>query len=119
MSQHVATREWLASVRCDEQLWLRPAGELRRLAEAEPGPTQPHDQLDELVAVLDGRGIEVVVVDQSRSDVGLAVCRVLAPGLRHFWRRTAPGRLYDVPVALGWVAERADEGDLNPWNVFV
>lgn len=63
--------------------------------------------------------VEVLVVDQSRRDIGLAVCRVLAPGLRHFWRRTAPGRLYDVPVELGWVEEPRAEGDLNRWSVFI
>lgn len=43
----------------------------------------------------------------------------MAPGLRHFWRRLAPGRLYQVPVALGWIAERLTEEELNPIGFFL
>jgi oxazoline/thiazoline synthase len=39
---------------------------------------------------------------------------VLSPGLRHVHPRLAPGRLYDVPVELGWVSERQAEEQLNP-----
>ena len=44
------------------------------------------------------KGIEILVLDQTRPDVGLPVVRVVAPGLRHSWARFGPGRLYDVPV---------------------
>jgi ribosomal protein S12 methylthiotransferase accessory factor len=47
------------------------------------------------------------------------VARVFAPGLRHFWRRLGPGRLYDVPVTLGWLEEAHGENDLNPISMFV
>jgi ribosomal protein S12 methylthiotransferase accessory factor len=40
--------------------------------------------------------------------------RVIAPGLRHFYRRFAPGRLYDVPVKLGLRDRPIAESDLNP-----
>jgi ribosomal protein S12 methylthiotransferase accessory factor len=63
-------------------------------------------------------GLEVLAIDQSQPDVELAVARVVVPGLRHFWRRTAPGRLYDVPVQLGWLAEPLREEDLNPTSIF-
>jgi ribosomal protein S12 methylthiotransferase accessory factor len=41
------------------------------------------------------------------------------PGLRHFWARFAPGRLYDVPVAMGWLERPVPEAELNPTPVFV
>jgi ribosomal protein S12 methylthiotransferase accessory factor len=44
---------------------------------------------------------------------------VVVPGLRPFWSRYAPGRLYDVPVALGWLGQAVDEGDLNPIPFFL
>src|SRR5690606_30411941 len=31
--------------------------------------------------------------------IGMPAVKVIVPGLRHFWARFAPGRLYDVPVA--------------------
>jgi ribosomal protein S12 methylthiotransferase accessory factor len=43
--------------------------------------------------------------------------RVVAPGLRHFWARFGPGRLYDVPLRAGWLSRALDEGELNPFAV--
>jgi len=39
---------------------------------------------------------------------------VIVPGLRHFYRRFAPGRLYDVPVKLGLRDRPLKENELNP-----
>ncbi|WP_437618668.1 TOMM precursor leader peptide-binding protein [Sorangium sp. So ce1151] len=59
-------------------------------------------------------GLETVVLDQTRPDTGLCAVKVAVPGLRHFWPRFGPGRLYDVPVRLGWLEQANREGDLNP-----
>jgi ribosomal protein S12 methylthiotransferase accessory factor len=45
--------------------------------------------------------------------------KAIVPGLRHFWARFAPGRLYDVPVALGWLDAPTAEADLNPVAMFL
>jgi ribosomal protein S12 methylthiotransferase accessory factor len=63
------------------------------------------------------RGIEVFVLDQTRPDVGFPVVRVVAPGLRHFWARFGPGRLYDVPLSEGWLSRSLAEEELNPFIV--
>jgi len=39
---------------------------------------------------------------------------VIVPGLRHFYRRFAPGRLYDVPVKLGLRDRPLSEDEFNP-----
>jgi ribosomal protein S12 methylthiotransferase accessory factor len=39
---------------------------------------------------------------------------VIVPGLRHFYRRLAPGRLYDVPIKLGMRDRPLSESELNP-----
>jgi ribosomal protein S12 methylthiotransferase accessory factor len=39
--------------------------------------------------------------------------KVIVPGLRHFWSRFGAGRLYDVPVKLGWLAEPRTEDQMN------
>jgi ribosomal protein S12 methylthiotransferase accessory factor len=54
-------------------------------------------------------GREVVFVDLQRPDDGLFVVRALAPGLRPWWPRFAPGRLGTVPGRLGWKATAIDE----------
>jgi ribosomal protein S12 methylthiotransferase accessory factor len=65
------------------------------------------------------RGLELLVQDHTRPDTGLHVVKVVVPGLRHFWARLGPGRLYDVPVALR-LRERANaEHELNPTPLFV
>jgi oxazoline/thiazoline synthase len=70
------------------------------------------------VARLADLGHEVIVLDQTRPDIELAVCKVMVPGLRHFWRRLGPGRLYDIPPQLGWVPKQLTEDDVNPLSIF-
>ncbi len=57
--------------------------------------------------------MEFLVLDQTRPDIGMPVARVIVPGLRHFWERFARGRLYDVPVEMGWRDSPVAEADLN------
>ncbi|MFD5427833.1 TOMM precursor leader peptide-binding protein [Streptomyces sp. NPDC127084] len=65
------------------------------------------------------RGMELLVLDQTRPDVGLPVVKVVVPGLRHFWTRFAPGRLFDVPVEMGWCDRATPYEELNPVSLFV
>lgn len=70
-------------------------------------------------ALVERLGLEMLVLDQTRPDIGLPVVKVLVPGLRHFWPRFAPGRLYDVPVQLGWLPRPLPEEELNPIAMFL
>jgi ribosomal protein S12 methylthiotransferase accessory factor YcaO len=63
-------------------------------------------------------GMDLWTLDLSRPDVDLAVAKVIVPGMRHFWRRLAPGRLYDAPVRMGWIDKPLPESALNPETVF-
>ncbi len=65
-------------------------------------------------ALVEARDMEFLVLDQTRPDIGLPVVRVVVPGMRHYWERFAPGRLYDVPVDLGWRTNPLLETQLNP-----
>lgn len=76
-----------------------------------------HQDVLTCVALAAARGIETLVLDQTRPDVGLPVVRVVAPGLRHFWARFGPGRLYDVPVREGWMSRPLSEEELNSFVV--
>jgi bacteriocin biosynthesis cyclodehydratase domain-containing protein len=64
--------------------------------------------------IVERQGMEMLVLDQTRPDIGLPVVKVIVPGLRHFWTRFAPGRLYDVPVKMGWLEQPLTEDQLNP-----
>ncbi|MBD2530124.1 TOMM precursor leader peptide-binding protein [Nostoc flagelliforme FACHB-838] len=70
------------------------------------------------VDIAEKNGMETLVLDQTRPDVGLSVVKVIVPGMRHFWARFGPGRLYDVPVKLGWIKESQREDKLNPIPFF-
>ncbi len=65
-------------------------------------------------ALVEAKGMEMLVLDLTRADAGMPVAKVIVPGLRHFWARFAPGRLYDVPVAMGWLERPLAEEELNP-----
>ncbi|HST41296.1 MAG TPA: YcaO-like family protein [Conexibacter sp.] len=69
--------------------------------------------LTTLVQTLAGLGLDVLVLETTRAEIGLPAVRVVVPGLRPLRRRLAPGRLYDVPAALGWVPRRLREQELN------
>jgi ribosomal protein S12 methylthiotransferase accessory factor len=59
-------------------------------------------------------GLELIVQNQTRPDVGLCCIKTVVPGLRHMWRRLGPGRLYDVPVRMKWLETPLKEEALNP-----
>jgi len=71
------------------------------------------------VHIAEKYGMEVLVLDQTRPDIGLNVVKVTVPGMRHFWKRLGPGRLYDVPVKLGWLPESLREDQLNSFPMFL
>ena len=63
--------------------------------------------------------MEVLVLNQTRPDIELPAVKVIVPGLRHFWARFGPGRLYDTPVDMGWLPKALDESELNPIPLFL
>jgi ribosomal protein S12 methylthiotransferase accessory factor len=67
------------------------------------------------VKVAQRKRLDFLVLDQTRPDIQVPVARVIVPGLRHFYRRFAPGRLYDIPVKLGWLDRPLPENELTPF----
>ena len=78
------------------------------------GRLEPCDQVTACVGVAKQAGLDFLVLNQTRLDIEVPVVRVIVPGLRHFYRRFAPGRLYDVPVKLGLRDRPLPEDELNP-----
>jgi len=112
----------------DARLWLLEAT-LENQPYLAPDPTQPvktaqdypkrwgndiRDDVMTCVEIVKAAGMETLVLDQTRPDIGLNVVKVIVPGMRHFWSRFGPGRLYDVPVRLGWRATPTSEPEMNP-----
>jgi oxazoline/thiazoline synthase len=78
------------------------------------GALDTREQVRACVNVAQRAGLDFLVLDQTRPDIEVPVVRVIVPGLRHFYRRFAPGRLYDVPVKLGWRERPLPETEVNP-----
>jgi bacteriocin biosynthesis cyclodehydratase domain-containing protein len=97
----------------DPQIRPRRAADYRNLASDDF-----RADVQTCIAAADAAGLEMLVQDQTRPDIGMAVCRVVVPGLRHFWRRLGSGRLYTVPVKLGWLSAPTAEDQLNPFSLF-
>jgi bacteriocin biosynthesis cyclodehydratase domain-containing protein len=72
------------------------------------------DDIRRIRGVAEDANLDVLVLDQTRPDIGMPVVKVIVPGMRHFWPRFAPGRLFDVPVRLGRVARCTAYEQLNP-----
>jgi ribosomal protein S12 methylthiotransferase accessory factor len=115
------TAHWLTTATVANQPYLLPAD----------GPTLTaalyrYDCADDVredvracQARIERAGMEMLILDQTRPEIGLPVAKVIVPGLRHFWPRLAPGRLYDVPVRLGWLPRPLAEEELNPVSMFL
>lgn len=101
--------------------WLFPTNRAGGPAKVMPrlGGTDLKSDIDYCVALLARHGMDTLIVDKTRPDIGLHVAQVIVPGLRHFWPRFGQGRLYAVPPALGWLAQATTEEGLNRAPLFL
>ena len=105
-------------LRLQDYPFLTPA-ENPAVAPCSDTPPVPLDntrkQVDACVEIARRAGLDFLVLNQTRPDVEVSVVRVIVPGLRHFYRRFAPGRLYDIPVKLGLRDSALPESELTPF----
>lgn len=111
------TLDGVTPLKLENYPFLTPAP--RPVASSELGLSVPLDsvreQVEACVEVATRAGHDFMVLDQTRLDVEVPVVRVIVPGLRHFYRRFGPGRLYDVPVKLGLLDRPLPESELTPF----
>ncbi|MET1071638.1 MAG: YcaO-like family protein, partial [Umezawaea sp.] len=115
----VDLRNWLLDATAENQPHVLPGPPVGLAGHRYTPREDLRDDIRAIQARLEAEGLELLVLDQTRPDVGLPVVKVVVPGMRHFWSRLAPGRLYDVPVSLGRVERRAAFGELNPVPLFL
>jgi len=112
---------WLKTAKLVEQAYLLPDERIPPKNRSDYPLLGSEDLLEDVmtcVRLAEQRGLEVLVLDQTRPDVEMPVVKVVVPGMRHFWKRLAPGRLYEVPVELGWLSQPLQESQLNPIPIF-
>jgi ribosomal protein S12 methylthiotransferase accessory factor len=100
--------------RLEDYPYLAPSGDVRPALGSKFGGLDAREQVSACVNLVKQAGLDFLVLDQTRPDIEVPVVRVIVPGLRHFYRRFATGRLYDVPVKLGWRERPLSENELNP-----
>lgn len=88
--------------------WMLPSGT------SAPEELRCSDTLEACVQRASELSLDVFTLDLTRPETGVPVARVIVPGLRPWRPRFAPGRLFDVPVALGWRTTPLTESELNP-----
>jgi oxazoline/thiazoline synthase len=103
-------------LRLADHPYLTPNGSpaVRPDLDSKFGRLDKREQVMTCVNLVKRLGLDFLVLDQTRPDIEVPVVRVIVPGLRHFYRRFAPGRLYDIPVKLGWLDRPVPESALNP-----
>jgi ribosomal protein S12 methylthiotransferase accessory factor len=113
---------WLGTATLAREPYLAADASRPALRPGDYGYVPSADLLSDLVMLQDkveDLGMELLVLDQTRPDVGMPVVKVIVPGMRHFWARLGPGRLYDVPVRLGRLAQPTPYNRLNPTPMFL
>ncbi len=113
---------WWKTATLQNQLYLVPSSQIPAKVYSDYPHIDNSDLLDDIKLcqqIVEQKGMEMLVLDQTRPDIGLRVVKVIVPGMRHFWKRLAPGRLYQVPVQLGWVEKAIAEEMLNPIPVWL
>jgi oxazoline/thiazoline synthase len=105
-----------SAFRLQDLPYLTPSGKATVQSNfgAKFGQLDKREQVMACVDLAKRAGLDFLVLDHTRPDIEVPVVRVIVPGLRHFYRRFAPGRLYDVPVKLGWRDRPLPEHELNP-----
>ncbi len=113
---------WWKTATLENQPYFVPSKTVRPTRRNDFDCNWSDDLRDDLLrcqSLVEQQGMEMLVLDQTRPDILLPVLKVIVPGMRHFWARFAPGRLYDVPVKLGWQSRPLSEHELNPIPVFI
>ncbi len=114
--------DWLEQETLKSQIYFKPDEKKKMRTQRDFVPVHHDNLLDDIHycrKIVEKHGMEMLVLDQTRTDIGLPVVKVVVPGLRHFWARYAPGRLYDIPVKMGWLKQPLKEEQLNPIKMFM
>jgi ribosomal protein S12 methylthiotransferase accessory factor len=109
--------DWWKTATIENQPYLKPNQTVPQKVFSNYLQVNSNDLLDDIKLcqqIVEQNDMEMLVLDQTRPDIGLKVVKVIVPGMRHFWKRLGEGRLYEVPLQMGWLKELPQEDQLNP-----
>ena len=108
--------DWMLTVTVENHAYLAPDTTAPMKVASDYPQRWGNDIKQDVITCVDivrSAGLETLVLDQTRPDIGLNVVKVIIPGMRNFWSRFGKGRLYDVPVKLGWLDVPLSEQKMN------
>jgi ribosomal protein S12 methylthiotransferase accessory factor len=114
-------RRWWKTATLEENPYLLPDLDVppaKRSDFHDPSSDDLVDDVRTCVELVRSRDMEMLVLDQTRPDIGLSVVKVVVPQLCHFWRRFGKQRLYDVPVNMGFRQRPLRADEFNPHSIF-
>ncbi|MGK7942412.1 MAG: TOMM precursor leader peptide-binding protein [Crocosphaera sp.] len=114
--------KWWQTATLENQSYLVPDKQILGKKSSDYLQLASDDLLDDVKLcqkIVEEKGMEMLVLDQTRPDIGLRVAKVIVPGICHMWKRLGAGRLYDVPVSMGWLKEPLKEDELNPFPMWM
>ena len=122
--QHIdpLAAQWWTTATLAEHPYLIPHNQVTPKIFTDYPDIASNDLLDDVKLcqkIVEEKNMEMLVLDQTRPDIGLRVAKVIVPGMRHMWKRWGKGRLYDVPVKMGWLPEPLTEEELNPFPMWM
>jgi len=100
---------------------MRPGG-INRTSEELRSLTRPRDSEEALQScstLCRQKNQQFFVLDLTPPSFKVPVVRIIVPGMRHFQARFAPGRLYQVPVVMGWRSTAISENDLTQLPILI
>ncbi len=113
-------QEWIRSATIANQPYLAPNSQIKSKVYSDYQKHWSDDIYKDVMSCVDiakQAGYDILILNQTRPDIDLKVVKVIVPELRHFWRRLGAGRLYDVPVQMGWLSEPLTEKEMNPISI--
>ncbi|MEH2326904.1 MAG: TOMM precursor leader peptide-binding protein [Nostoc sp.] len=114
--------KWWQTATVQNQSYLLSDQNLTPKLSADYPHNWSEDLLDDVMLcqqLVEKNGMEMLVLDQTRADIKLRVVKVIVPGMRHWWRRLGSGRLYNIPVNMGWLKQPLKENQLNPFPMWM
>jgi ribosomal protein S12 methylthiotransferase accessory factor len=106
---------WMSQVTLHGEPYMQPAGLIKPFLGRRRRSSEPASSLlQKCVQRAEDLHLDVIMLNSTRPEIGVPVARVCVPGLRPWWPRFAPGRLYEVPIKLGWRSVSITEPELNP-----
>lgn len=114
--------EWWKSAKVSNQPYLLPDEQTVPKVYADYPQLTSDDLLEDVKLcqqIVEKNGLEMLVLGQTRPDIKLKVAKVIVPEMRHMWKRLGSGRLYEIPVKMGWLQEPLTEEQLNPYPMWM